>query len=185
MCLRYKQTFELVTGRTPFEGWCDARGMIPQFKKVLGNLPEAWIQDALESKVLEEVPDGSSPMSVFVFPAELTGWTGADSSAVNFKPLEEELREKYISGRDADIINLSESYLEVLARYLGKLLVLDPNHRITAQELLDDAWVAEESCVVENDDTSEVEEQAADQLSALVLEKEENVVVDKGAAEVE
>jgi serine/threonine-protein kinase SRPK3 len=34
------------------------RELIPQFQKVLGGIPEQWIQDGLESGLLTEKPDG-------------------------------------------------------------------------------------------------------------------------------
>lgn len=45
-------------GRTPLEAFMDDRELIPQFQKVLGGLPEQWIQEGLETGVLEEEPDG-------------------------------------------------------------------------------------------------------------------------------
>ncbi|PQE30497.1 CMGC SRPK kinase protein [Rutstroemia sp. NJR-2017a WRK4] len=53
-------TFELVTGRSPFEADFDDRALIPQFQKVLGGVPENWVHDALSSGVLKEKPDGLS-----------------------------------------------------------------------------------------------------------------------------
>lgn len=54
------KTYELVAGRTPFEAWMDNRELIPQFQKVLGGVPDQWIQDALKTGVLTEEPDSQS-----------------------------------------------------------------------------------------------------------------------------
>ncbi|OPB41810.1 Protein kinase [Trichoderma guizhouense] len=50
-------TYELVIGRTPFEAGMDDRELVPQFQKVLGGVPDQWIQDALKAGVLTEEPD--------------------------------------------------------------------------------------------------------------------------------
>ena len=54
------KTYELVTGRTPFEAWMDNRELVPQFQKVLGGVPDQWIQDALRTGVLTGEPDSQS-----------------------------------------------------------------------------------------------------------------------------
>lgn len=51
------KTYELVIGRTPFEAGMDGRELVPQFQKVLGGVPDQWIQDALKAGVLTEEPD--------------------------------------------------------------------------------------------------------------------------------
>lgn len=45
-------------GRSPLEAFMDDCELIPQLQKVLGGLPEQWIQEGLETGVLKEKPDG-------------------------------------------------------------------------------------------------------------------------------
>lgn len=52
------KTYKLVTGRTPFEAFMDDRELIPQFKKVIGGVPEQWIREGLEIGMLAKEPDG-------------------------------------------------------------------------------------------------------------------------------
>lgn len=52
------KTYELVIGRPVFEAFRDEYSLIPQFKKVIGGVPEDWIPDAFTSGVLKEEPDG-------------------------------------------------------------------------------------------------------------------------------
>ncbi len=59
-----QKTYELVTGRTPFEAGFDDRALIPQFQKVIGSLPERWIHEALSSGVLKEPPDSPSSLTI-------------------------------------------------------------------------------------------------------------------------
>lgn len=54
------KTFELVTGRTPFEAGFNDRGLIPQFQSVLGAIPDGWNSDAVRDGLLKEVPDSRS-----------------------------------------------------------------------------------------------------------------------------
>lgn len=59
MKLTTSQTYELVTGRTPFEADFDDKDLVSQFQKVLGGVPEQWISEALDTGVFKEKPDGS------------------------------------------------------------------------------------------------------------------------------
>lgn len=52
------KTYELVTGRTPFEAFFDDKELVPQFQKVIGGVPEEWVQDAISNGVLKERIDG-------------------------------------------------------------------------------------------------------------------------------
>ncbi|SPO01704.1 related to multidrug resistance protein [Cephalotrichum gorgonifer] len=117
-------TYELVTGRTILDAdFNNDLALIPQFKKVVGGLPEQWIQDALDRGVLKESPD--------------------DSSAEDFDTLEGELRRSYFEGYKAETLQLSQGEIDTLGRYLRRMLVIDPERRATARELLQDPWVLE------------------------------------------
>ncbi|KAK0739484.1 kinase-like domain-containing protein [Apiosordaria backusii] len=117
-------TYELVTGRTPFEADFDDKDLIPQFQKVIGGIPEQWIHDALASGVLKNPP--------------------SNSSADYFLPLEEEIRRSYFDGYESKTLQLDEAELETLGQYLRKLLVVDPDQRASTRELLNDPWVSRE-----------------------------------------
>ncbi|KAK4466343.1 kinase-like domain-containing protein [Cladorrhinum samala] len=114
-------TYELVIGRTPFEADFDNTRLIPQFQKVVGGVPKQWILDALASGVLKDQPD----------------WPIAE----DFAPLEEEIRRSYSNGFQSKTLQLGEAELEILGKYLRKLLVVCPNDRATTRQLLDDPWV--------------------------------------------
>lgn len=49
---------ELITGRPPLEATKEDSELIPQFKEVLGGIPEQWMQEGLESGVLTAKPEG-------------------------------------------------------------------------------------------------------------------------------
>ncbi|CAI6230404.1 unnamed protein product [Periconia digitata] len=116
-------TYELVTGRTPFEADFDEFVLIPQFQKVLGGVPDEWIRNAIKDGLLKDRPN--------------------DSAAEGFESLEEEIKRSYINGYDTSTLQLGEEDFDVFGRYLRKLLVVDPIHRATTQELLQDAWVSD------------------------------------------
>ncbi|KAK3942337.1 kinase-like domain-containing protein [Diplogelasinospora grovesii] len=115
-------TYELVTGRTPFEADFDDRELIPQFQKVLGGVPEQWIRDALGNGVLAEKPD--------------------ESSADGFLSLEEEIQRSYVNGHDSETLELGEKDLELLGRFLRMMLVVEPEKRATSSELKTHPWVS-------------------------------------------
>ena len=46
------KTYQLVVGRTAFEAFSNDKGLIPQFQKVIGGVPEQWVDDALKKGVL-------------------------------------------------------------------------------------------------------------------------------------
>lgn len=54
------KTYELVTGRTPFEAYFGEKELVPQFQKVVGGVPEKWVQDALSNGILKDI-DGQTP----------------------------------------------------------------------------------------------------------------------------
>ncbi|KAK0669037.1 kinase-like domain-containing protein [Cercophora samala] len=117
-------TYELVTGRTPFEADFDDKDLIPQFQKVIGDLPEEWLQEALATGAVENASDYSS--------------------ADYFLSLEEEIRRSYFDGYKTETLQLGEAELKTLGKYLRKLLIINPDHRATTGQLLDDAWVSYE-----------------------------------------
>ncbi|KAG7286209.1 hypothetical protein NEMBOFW57_008515 [Staphylotrichum longicolle] len=100
------------------------QGLIPQFEKVLGGLPQQWIEEAIQAGVFKERPD--------------------DSSKEFFRPLEEEIRRSYFDDRNTESLDLTQADLDVLGRYLRRLLVVDPVLRAAARDLLDDPWVLAE-----------------------------------------
>ncbi|KAL6820184.1 kinase-like domain-containing protein [Trichoderma sp. SZMC 28015] len=120
-------TYELVTGRTPFEAGMDARELIPQFQKVLGGVPEQWIQDALKAGVLKEEPDASA--------------------AKNFLPLEEDIRASYANGYDKETLDLDEKDLTTLGNYLRKMLIVEPTRRANLTELMSHPWVQADKAI--------------------------------------
>lgn len=116
-------TYELVTGRTPFEAFFDDKELVPQFQKVIGGVPEEWVQDAISNGVLKERIDGSS--------------------ADGFLSLEEQIRKAYFDGYKSDTLQLGDGELELLGRYLRKMLIVDPKQRATSEGLLAETWISE------------------------------------------
>ncbi|KAL6827999.1 kinase-like domain-containing protein [Trichoderma camerunense] len=114
-------TYELVTGRTPFEAGMDDHELIPQFQKVLGGVPEQWIQDALKAGVLKEEPDASV--------------------AKNFLPLEEDIRASYANGYDKETLDLDEEDLTKLGSYLRRMCIVEPTRRANSTELMSHPWI--------------------------------------------
>jgi hypothetical protein len=53
-----QKTYELVIGRPPFEAFFDDKDLVSQFQKVIGGVPEKWVQDALSNGVLKEGING-------------------------------------------------------------------------------------------------------------------------------
>ncbi|PNP51060.1 hypothetical protein THARTR1_08288 [Trichoderma harzianum] len=110
-------TYELVIGRAPFEAWMDDRELIPQFQKVLGDVPEQWIQDALRNGVLTEQPDTNG-----------------------FVTLEEDIQAAYSNGHDKETLDLSEEDLTTLGNYLRRMCVVEPTRRASVTELKAHPW---------------------------------------------
>ncbi|KAL6803562.1 kinase-like domain-containing protein [Trichoderma sp. SZMC 28012] len=114
-------TYELVTGRTPFEAGMHDRELVPQFQKVLGGVPDQWIQDAVKTGVLTEEPDGSA----------------ADS----FLSLEEDIQASYANGYDKETLDLNEEDLTILGSYLRRMCIVEPTRRANLAELMSHPWV--------------------------------------------
>ncbi|KKP02031.1 CMGC/SRPK protein kinase [Trichoderma harzianum] len=114
-------TYELVTGRTPFEAWMDNRELVPQFQKVLGGVPDQWIQDALRTGVLTGEPD--------------------ISAANGFLSLEEDIKASYADGYDKETLDLDEEDLMTLGSYLRRMVIVEPNRRANLTELMSHPWV--------------------------------------------
>ncbi|KAL7789766.1 kinase-like domain-containing protein [Trichoderma afarasin] len=111
-------TYELVTGRTPFEA---CRKLVPQFQKVLGGVPDQWIQDAAKTGVLTEEPDGSA--------------------ADGFLSLEEDIQASYANGYDKETVDLNEEDLTILGSYLRRMCIVEPTRRSNLSELMSHPWV--------------------------------------------
>ncbi|TFK65632.1 kinase-like protein [Pluteus cervinus] len=133
-------TFELVTGRTLFEAGFENRELIPQFKKVIGNLPQGWVADAIANNVLAEEPSGADAERIAS--SRLMLDFSLDEAAESFLRLEDELARSYIEGFDRDTLDLNESDLDTLGKCLRRMLVLDPCERATTEELITNTWFA-------------------------------------------
>lgn len=55
------------------------------------------------------------------------------------------LRESYFGAYSRDTLQLGEGELEILGRYLRKMLVVDPKQRATSEGLLAETWISEAS----------------------------------------
>ncbi len=66
-----------------------------------------------------------------------------DSSVECFLPLEQQIRVAYFDGYKTDTLQLGEGELELLGRYLRKMLIVDPKQRATTKDLLAEAWIAQ------------------------------------------
>ncbi|KAK3896351.1 hypothetical protein C8A05DRAFT_20650, partial [Staphylotrichum tortipilum] len=146
-------TYELVTGRAPFFAFMNDQELIPQLQKVLGDFPEGWIQAALTSGVLKEAPN--------------------DLGGAHLFALEEQLQRTYLDNENETPV-FSEADLGVLGHYLRRLLVLDPKHRATARELLDDPWVARQEDSGVDKDATDAGKKSADEQTAPGDGKEES-----------
>ena len=135
------QTYELVTGRPPFEADFDDQDLVSQFQVVLGGVPEQWISDAINTGVFKGKPDGSL-LATHLSRIESLTDRSEESSAEDFLPLEQEIRRSYRDDYDSETLQLTEKGLELLEHYLRKLLVVDPSARGTPRELLDEPWVS-------------------------------------------
>ncbi|KAL2201500.1 kinase-like domain-containing protein [Corynascus similis CBS 632.67] len=114
--------YELAIGRTPFEAGFDNRELIPQYGQVLGGVPTGWVREALANGVLDEEPD--------------------EDPADDFLPLEEEIQRSYVDGYPSETLQLTGKDLENLGKYLRKMLIVDPQQRATAAELVSDtSWI--------------------------------------------
>jgi hypothetical protein len=66
-----------------------------------------------------------------------------DSSDDCFLPLEQRIRRAYFDGYKTDTLQFGEEELELLGRYLRKMLIVDPTQRATSQDLLGETWISE------------------------------------------
>jgi len=114
--------YELITGRTLFEAMFSDHMLIPQFKKVIGDIPKDWIPNALRDNVLNEPPN--------------------DADADGFLSLEDELMRYYFAEHITSPLPLSKEDIMMLGRCLRKILVLDPRKRADTDALLRDPWFA-------------------------------------------
>ncbi|KAI0104252.1 kinase-like domain-containing protein [Nemania sp. FL0031] len=113
--------YQLAVGRTPFEAWFDNRELIPQYRQVLGGVPTEWVHEALADGVLDQKPD--------------------EDSTGDFLPLEEEIQRAYVEDYPSEALQLTKRDLERLGKYLRKMLIVDPQQRATAAELICDvSW---------------------------------------------
>lgn len=48
------KTYELVTGRSPFEAGMNDTALIPQFETVVGGVPDQWVSEAVSKGILLE-----------------------------------------------------------------------------------------------------------------------------------
>ncbi|QYS95402.1 Protein kinase domain-containing protein [Trichoderma simmonsii] len=124
-------TYELVIGRTPFEAWMDDRELVPQFQKVLGGVPDQWIQDALKTGVLTDEPD--------------------ISAASGFSSLEEDIQASYANAYDKETLDLNEEDLTILGSYLRRMCIVEPTRRASLAELMSHPWVQVEKGVQKED----------------------------------
>ncbi|KAL9624169.1 MAG: hypothetical protein Q9160_001691 [Pyrenula sp. 1 TL-2023] len=121
-------TYELVTGRSPFEAVFDDKFLIPQFQKIIGGVPDRWVEVALKRGILKDRPE-----------------VRADSSAEGFLPLKQEIQRSYSDDCEKDTLQLTAKDLDLLEQYIRKMLIVDPKQRATADALLNEMWIAEGS----------------------------------------
>ncbi|KAM6481756.1 kinase-like domain-containing protein [Trichoderma sp. SZMC 28011] len=114
-------TYEIVIGRTPFEAWMDDRELVPQFQKMLGGVPDQWIQDALKTGIFTEEPD--------------------ISAANGFLSLEEDIQASYANGYDKETLDLNEEDLTTVGSYLRRMFIVEPTRRANLTELMSHPWV--------------------------------------------
>ena len=60
-----------------------------------------------------------------------------------FAPLESHIQEAYFIAHKGDKLQLGEAELEILVHYLRRMLVLDPQQRPTAKDLMSGEWISE------------------------------------------
>ena len=61
--LLFVKTYELVIGRAPFDAGFSDKELLPQFKKMIGGVPDKWIQDAFgDSQSVEGIIGQTSPI---------------------------------------------------------------------------------------------------------------------------
>ncbi|KAJ8110712.1 hypothetical protein ONZ43_g5805 [Nemania bipapillata] len=113
--------YELALGRTPFEAGFDNQELIPQYRQILGGVPAEWVREALANGVLDQEPD--------------------EDSTDDFLPLEKEIQRAYVDGYPSETLQFTKTDLERLGKYLRKMLIVDPQQRAAASELIrDTSW---------------------------------------------
>jgi len=119
------RTYELITGPL-FEATFPVHQLIPQFKKVIGNMPEDWISNALRDNVLNELP---KRLVLCLFPIASKVKNHRRYQCKFFLPLEDNLTQYYGSS-------------STVGKCLRKMLVLDPRakNRVQVHELRGDLW---------------------------------------------
>ncbi|KAL8902761.1 MAG: hypothetical protein Q9171_007608 [Xanthocarpia ochracea] len=65
------------------------------------------------------------------------------SSTEGFLPLEQQIRESYFKCYKSSTFELGDGELELLGRYLRKMLIVDPKKRAKSGDLLAEAWISE------------------------------------------
>ncbi|KAL6904758.1 kinase-like domain-containing protein [Trichoderma evansii] len=116
-------TYELVTGRTPLEAFMNDHELIPQMQKVLGGVPEQWIQEGLETGVLTKISE--------------------ESAAKDFLPFEERIQEAYANGYEEETLDLNAKDIATLGSYIRRMCVIELVKRATLAELMSHPWVVE------------------------------------------
>ncbi|KAK3934476.1 kinase-like domain-containing protein [Diplogelasinospora grovesii] len=122
-------TYQLITTDFLF-GWMfqepkKPEVLIRRFQRILGDVPEEWIREALESGVLKKEPH--------------------DKDIDLFQPLEAQLLDSGF-GFEADdperpIPPLHKRNFDLLLNYIQKTLVVNAEQRATSEDLLADPWV--------------------------------------------
>jgi hypothetical protein len=129
-----------VIGRTLFEVGFENRELVPEFNAIIGNMPPHWIPDALKTGILVEQPKGL--LSIPCWQGYML--TRVDGGELGYLPLEEMVHLFYFGTKgghiDPETLDLSVADTEMLSRCLRRMLVLDPELRAKAMELVDDPW---------------------------------------------
>ncbi|KAF3022998.1 hypothetical protein E8E14_010776 [Neopestalotiopsis sp. 37M] len=112
--------FEVAVGSTPFDAGVVNIELIPQYRQILGAVPEEWIREAIATGIL---------------PGDL-------DSDDDFLPLEREIQRRYFDDYPSETLQFTRQDIERLGKYLRKMLVIDSKQRATAAELVSDTtWI--------------------------------------------
>lgn len=68
-----------------------------------------------------------------------------EANAECFLPLEKQIPRDYFRGDSSRTLSLSEKDLQLLGRYLRRMLVFDPKQRAKSEDLLTEPWISEAS----------------------------------------
>lgn len=136
--LIFLKLYEVVVGRSLFDAGHNQE-LIPQHCTVLGaKIPAEWIREAIATGLLLGEPEGESPLAIDAYHVNFIekDWTD------DFLPLEEEIEEHYLRKSPSKTPEFTEQDLEKLGKYLRRMLIVDPEQRAVAAELVSDAsWV--------------------------------------------